>query len=476
MINEIKQLLAKCIENSDYEKAYELVKGFLNTDIEYDEEILYLMSIVAESRNLYGVARAYLEMAHRINSQNENINNSLMMFSNGETEYRYKKDYSCRNKRLRIIAIVNAFPILDDFAEQLIASYEMMGHEVYRLDYALSNIDEGCKRFISGGVDIFLSLNNKFAKFGAGDKLLTDVLGCKVVNILVDHPLNMMQNMKNKLSSDKIYQFVVDKDHLKYLKNHEFVQCNNYFMPHGGAPRNREILPLNMRSTDVLYVGSPKMYYKSGDQFIDECIDLMINNPNECARDIVKKHIKEVYGDNGEAQFTQDDIDKIQAGELVALGYYRTKTVEMLLEKGINVEVHGPGWDMVPFANHPNLHIGELISPPECVDLMYDVKVVLNSMPWFKDGTHERIFNGMLAGALVVTDKSKWLEENMESGRELILFNLEKMDEFADNMKNIIDNIEDYQEIANTGYLKAVAEHTWSHRALDILNCIDVFS
>ena len=31
------------------------------------------------------------------------------------------------------------------------------------------------------------------------------------------------------------------------------------------------------------------------------------------------------------------------------------------------------------------------------IDVMNDSKIVLNTMTWFKDGTHDRVFNGMLA-------------------------------------------------------------------------------
>ena len=58
------------------------------------------------------------------------------------------------------------------------------------------------------------------------------------------------------------------------------------------------------------------------------------------------------------------------------------------------------------------LIIEEECQPDEGVDLMYDSKIVLNTMTWFKDGTHDRVFNGMLAGAVAVTDSSIYMKEN----------------------------------------------------------------
>ena len=42
------------------------------------------------------------------------------------------------------------------------------------------------------------------------------------------------------------------------------------------------------------------------------------------------------------------------------------------------------------------------MSADKIVDLMYDSKIVLNTMTWFKDGTHDRVFNGMLAELLLL--------------------------------------------------------------------------
>ena len=46
------------------------------------------------------------------------------------------------------------------------------------------------------------------------------------------------------------------------------------------------------------------------------------------------------------------------------------------------------------------------MSADEIVELMHESKIVLSTMTWFKDGTHDRVYNGMLAGAVAVTDTS----------------------------------------------------------------------
>lgn len=64
---------------------------------------------------------------------------------------------------------------------------------------------------------------------------------------------------------------------------------------------------------------------------------------------------------------------------------------------------------------------------PQILPLMNDSKIVLNTMTWFKAGAHDRIFNGMLAGAAVVTDDSTYLRRTFTDGKELVMFSLKEL-------------------------------------------------
>ena len=51
-----------------------------------------------------------------------------------------------------------------------------------------------------------------------------------------------------------------------------------------------------------------------------------------------------------------------------------------------------------------------------------------SSMPWFKDGTHDRVFTAMLQHTLSLTDDSRYLRENFTDKKELVFYSLEKRD------------------------------------------------
>ena len=91
-------------------------------------------------------------------------------------------------------------------------------------------------------------------------------------------------------------------------------------------------------------------------------------------------------------------------------------------------------------------------------------------MPWFKDGTHDRIYNAMLAKGLCITDKSKYLCEEFSDGNDIVFYDLNDMDKLPDIIRYYDNNPEEAQKIIDTAYDKAVLKHSWVNRAIDILS------
>jgi len=108
---------------------------------------------------------------------------------------------------------------------------------------------------------------------------------------------------------------------------------------------------------------------------------------------------------------------------------------------------------------------------PEILPLMNDAKIVLNTMTWFKAGAHDRIFNGMLAKAAVVTDTSTYLDREFTDGKELGMFPLPELRTLPERVFDLFGHLERAQEMAETGYDTAQKHHTWKSRAEYIAEC-----
>lgn len=65
---------------------------------------------------------------------------------------------------------------------------------------------------------------------------------------------------------------------------------------------------------------------------------------------------------------------------------------------------------------------------------MADAKIVMNFMPWFKDGSHERIYNSMLNGAVCLTDPSLFLEKYHKDMDTIAYFHLNDPEEASDKI------------------------------------------
>ena len=94
---------------------------------------------------------------------------------------------------------------------------------------------------------------------------------------------------------------------------------------------------------------------------------------------------------------------------------------------------------------------------------------MLNTMTWFKDGAHDRIFNGMLAGAVVVTDESDYLQNRFTSGQELEMFALPEIARLPQMVKALLEQPERAQRVADCGYHSAKEHDTWINRIDEII-------
>lgn len=377
--------------------------------------------------------------------------------------------FSAKNKLLRIVVVIGVLKPLDYFLEQFIYTYKKLGHEVFVVCIGEAIAWEKFAGFINAGVDFVVSFNNVAFMIEVNGTNIVDLISGKMVNIIVDNPVFTLNAMKIFADRNNVIEYCVDNNHVKYLENYPGLNWKKDFMPHGGVALERAIKPLRERNIDVLYVGATKEYPSEGSDIAMHCQDEMIENPNKDSYTAIRDAITMYYGPNAFDMLQISDIDQLQYYELVALGIYRTAIIKSLVENGVRVTVYGPGWENVEYYDNPNLIKMGTTSPQECIELMYDAKIVLNSMPWFKDGTHERVFNAMLAGAIAVSDKSKWFEDNFVDGKEMVLFDLFDMDDMVRRVQDILANPENYQDIANSGREKALAGHTWQHRAIQVL-------
>ena len=150
--------------------------------------------------------------------------------------------------------------------------------------------------------------------------------------------------------------------------------------------------------------------------------------------------------------------------------YLRQRARWRLLEalKGLPVTVVGSGWDA--FAARHSDHGFAFIGPRtafEVQEMMARAKIVLNASTGFH-GSHERVFDAAAAGAIAATTPTRWFRAH--APREaVILLEEEGAEAVTDELRRLLDRDGEMVKIAGEGQAWQARDHTWTHRARDIL-------
>ena len=293
------------------------------------------------------------------------------------------------------------------------------------------------------------------------------------INILMDHPFIHKKALDNAPANAVV--ICPDRNHMKFVQRFYPQIPIVGFLPHGGKAKDISIKPICERSIDILYAGgiSYKFIEQSKPDFkeftfdakkiANETYEELINNPDRTTEDAIEERLLHngiILSDNE----LLNVIEKLHYIDMKAVSYYREKAVKTLVDAGFKVTLYGTGLEVCDWIDNENLDYRGRVSADKIVDLMYDSKIVLNTMTWFKDGTHDRVFNGMLAGAVAVTDSSIYMKENF-TDNELVMFELEDIDKLPHIINDLVTDKYKMQKIADEGRKKALQFHSWEKRA-----------
>ncbi|MGN0342147.1 MAG: glycosyltransferase [Roseburia sp.] len=391
-----------------------------------------------------------------------------------------KKDEDERGtiNKERLIVMTGVYDTLDIFIYELMKEFQRMGYEVMNFDSSdmLKSLGK-LATFVQTPVKAVITFNNLgFNMELTEGKNIWDELGIWCVNILMDHPFCH----KAALDQAPAHSIVLcpDRNHVRYLQRFYPQISMMGYLPHGGKALQVTPKPIVERSIDVIYAGGlskdfaiqirPDFTQFSFDakKIGEEAYQDMLRNPHKTT----EQALEEALLANGVCLTEQelcDTIKKLHYVDLLITSYYREKVVQKLVESGVPLTLYGTGWEHCSWITNPNVDYRGRISADAVVEQMQNAKIVLSTMTWFKDGTHDRVFNGMLAGAVAVTDSSVYMKETFTED-ELVMFELEEIDELGERVKALLSSPERMQQIADRGRKAANAKHTWAARAHEL--------
>lgn len=400
-----------------------------------------------------------------------------------------------------IIYFRGVYDTLDLFTDQLIEAFTEMGYESFVYDaanekqskealLALLAGAELAKKDVSGlfAVVTFNNLGyNLDLNLGEEDILnqnyvnLWEHYGIPYINILMDHPFHYEKPLLKAPSTAIV--LCTDRNHVRYIRRFFRNIRQTDFLPHAGVELGRKHKPLADRRIDVLYAGALPIYTVSemipdltsireldAQKMAGEILQELAVHPEKTTEQAIEEYVDATGVSMSEEQL-QRLIVKMRFLDSYATSFFREQAVRILVESGIHVTAYGTGWDQCDWSDNPYLTYGGKVPASQILPLMNDSKIVLNTMTWFKAGAHDRIFNGMLAGAAVVTDESTYMQREFTDGKELVMFSLKELATLPERVFNLFGHMDRMQEMADCGYQAAKSRHTWKNRAEYIREC-----
>lgn len=370
---------------------------------------------------------------------------------------------------------------LDYFVEQLCVGAKKACIDYYIAD-ARNPESYGGKKFYEyiEQEDCVLITFNQIGTmlFDDKDSNVWEKYNIPIYDIMVDHPRNYEDALINPLKVLNV--LCIDKKHMDYIRTY-YPNVNQVnFLPHGGCEEEKSTQEFNEREIDVLYVGScqqevndfPAISILSdgGRELYNKVISLMITDSSYTTEEAIDKYFVE-----NKIHVAKDVRLKLYNTcsfyiETFVRRYYKQLGMQELDKLGINVEIYGDNWEDRNHKYGPNIKIHNRITSKDCNLLSGEAKICLNFMPWFKDGTSERVYNAMLNKSVCVSDRSIYLEEKFEDGENIVFFDLNNPAQMAMDVKFLLENPQVAKFIATNGYNKAKNQDEWENRLTEIIS------
>lgn len=392
---------------------------------------------------------------------------------------------------MRIVLFYTEVESFNFFSNVLSQELQKRGHEIFILDLLNPPAENPhsyvrFSQFASAKVDVAVS----FDGLGIKDDLLIGIWNAYqtvVVDIFMDPPLRFHTAMEKH--PQNYLMFCCDWDHVEYVKKYfgQSVPCVG-FMPHVGVmpDQNIPVIPYAQKKYDVLFSGtyySPENRLSQVEEMVEKgtAVYDFYQILFECLVEDSRLTIEQGAFRTIERMGLPVDQDMLKSlmrcAEPVDWAirmYQRGRVVEVLAESGVELYLLGRGWENHCSAKYPNVHrIDDRIPYADTLAYMADARLNLNVFPWFKSGTHDRIFNALLQHSLPLTDSSRWVDENFTNGEDMALYDLEYLEKLPEIVGELLRDTERAERMIQKGYEKTAKNLTWSNCADWILTAIE---
>ncbi len=320
----------------------------------------------------------------------------------------------------------------------------------------------------------------------AGLNLLTEnktsiwnELNVDCYDFIVDHP--MYYHAAIKFPVQRLTFLCVDEYHQKFIQRFYQGRVRSFFLPLAGIRSSEPEIPFEKRSMDILFTGAYLVdenveYHIQGlgeglRQIWLECFDLLCSRTSltlEQGMEFCLKKKGLVLPEDD----LRDTVRLFQDMDGMLRSRARAQVIRTLANQDVKVHIYGEGWQYLD-CKQENLILHDRIPFDETIPLMADARIVLNVMPWFKSGVHDRVYSAMLNQSVCLTDGSEYVDRTLTDGKEALIYSLEQLEELPQKVKKYLQNPEEMKRIAQRGYEYAQDTQTWQYRAGQLMELME---
>ena len=333
---------------------------------------------------------------------------------------------------------------------------------------------------VNSGFDAALAVNAVGQEcYSIGGKNIYDLMDITFYNYILDHPIAHQVDLKQGPSKYEV--ICMDRHHCDFIGRCFPNIRGSYFLPLGGCDDGNAVTDLKEKEYDLVYTGTRMRLDEMEDKITAyppairkltlACIEYMLDNrqlqPDEA--------LEQVLNNMGLGTLSGADFLNYAVATAIAnrylCAYVREELIRYLASSDIRLHVFGNGWDDIAEESTGNTVFHEPVDYRETAEIYKRSKLVLNVMPFFRDGSHDRIPTSLLNGAAVLTDHSKYLDETMTG--KLYFYDISKPWETAAEVKRILSDETGLAGTISAGYAYASENMTWNaagKKLLDIMN------
>ncbi|WP_421663928.1 glycosyltransferase family protein [Lysinibacillus telephonicus] len=363
------------------------------------------------------------------------------------------------------------YNVLRYWTDALAVGFEKIGVEADVLDLRFVD-DHIINKYLKNNYDAVIAFNGYLKE----NEAFSNFLNCPYIYLLIDHPIDHLGRIRNLRPGDILT--LMDRNDVNNLYHFGYDFENTYLLPHAAIELSLE---KEEKSIDILVSGTYSNYSQYMN-FIEGQSPILFNICKEvidsCLEDSSKYYIDEFL-----YSFEKRGLPiKLRINEnpeiikiVRVIGRYlysinRLRVITALAEEGMTIDIFGNGWENSPLANYPNVRLHKPVNYWQTQKLMRQSKIVLSFQALLRDGTHERVFAGMAANSVVVTNETPYLKELFQSEKELIFYNFNDLGLMVQNVRNLLHDEQYREAISDAARQAIVGNHTFNQRAQQIVD------